>query len=201
MMQVEALGRAHGRKAGARDQNKPQDLVGVPAEPGQGQMPGAPLGSAERPVHVVGATDVPHGTAVEPSHKQALPTGNEEDLSNKQQKPFNYLRQLINFNHETSTAYLADAESAHQTAIFCSTPNAIIAKSKPIGLPPVRAPGGMMHRAPFIKPTLPSLSVREQWAAFALRTGDYLSSSGLRNLSILEKIDGCTNYRTDPVQV
>ena len=64
-----------------------------------------------------------------------------------------------------------------------------------------RAPGGMMHRAPFIKPARPCLSTRSQPAAFALRARSLASSSELRSLSILEKTDGCTNYRTDPVQV
>lgn len=74
---MEGLGRAHGQKA---DQNKPRDIVGIPAEPGQGHMSGAPLGSAERPVHVVGATDLPHGTAIEPSYQAAPLTGGEDAL-------------------------------------------------------------------------------------------------------------------------
>ena len=55
-----------------------------PAEPGQGGLPGTPLGSAEKPVHVVGATDVPSSTAVEPSHKQVASSGNKEDELYKQ---------------------------------------------------------------------------------------------------------------------
>ncbi|KAL0041833.1 hypothetical protein WJX79_005958 [Trebouxia sp. C0005] len=82
--QVEALGRAQGQKAGARDQNKPQDLMGTPAEIGQGNLPGAPLGSAERPIRKIGATDVPHHTAVEPSHHQAPATKGKEDALYKQ---------------------------------------------------------------------------------------------------------------------
>lgn len=83
-MQVEALGRAHGQKAGGRDQNKPQDTVGIPAEPGQRDVSGAPLGSAERPVHVVGATDLPHGTASEPSYQAVPPSSGGEDALYKQ---------------------------------------------------------------------------------------------------------------------
>lgn len=82
--QVEALGRAQGRKAGARDQNKPQDLTGTPAEVGQGNLPGAPVGSAERPIQKIGATDVPHHTAVEPSYHKAPVTKGKEDASYKQ---------------------------------------------------------------------------------------------------------------------
>ena len=81
---MEALGRAHGQKAGGQEQNKPQDTVGIPAEPGQGDLQGAPLGSAERPVHVVGATDLSHGTATEPSHRTAPPTSSSEDALYKQ---------------------------------------------------------------------------------------------------------------------
>lgn len=81
---MEALGRAQGQKAGARDQNKPQDLMGTPAEIGQGNLPGAPLGSAERPIRKIGATDVPHHTAVEPSHHQAPATKGKEDALYKQ---------------------------------------------------------------------------------------------------------------------
>ena len=81
---MEALGRAHGQKAGARDQNKPGDIVGTPAEPEQGDLPGAPLGSAVRPVHVVGATDLPHGTAMEPSYRETPPSGSHEDALYKQ---------------------------------------------------------------------------------------------------------------------
>ena len=80
---MEALGRAHGQKAGGQEQ-KPQDLVGIPAEPGQGDLPRAPLGSAERPVHVVGATDLSHGTATEPSCQEAPPTSGNEDALYKQ---------------------------------------------------------------------------------------------------------------------
>ena len=53
----------------------------------------------------------------------------------------------------------------------------------------------------FIKPARPCLSTGAQPAAFALRARSSASSSELRSLSILEKTDGCTNYRTDPVQV
>lgn len=81
---MEALGRAHGQKAGARDQNKPQDVMGTPAEPGQGGLSGAPLGSAERPVHVVGAMDLPHETVVEPSYKKPLHSSKKEDAQYKQ---------------------------------------------------------------------------------------------------------------------
>jgi hypothetical protein len=81
---VEALGRAQGQKAGARDQNKPQDLMGTPAEIGQGNLPGAPLGSAERPIRVIGASDVPHHTAVEPSYHKAPVSEGKEDASYKQ---------------------------------------------------------------------------------------------------------------------
>ena len=58
--------------------------MGIPAEPGHGGLPGAPLGSAERPVHVVGAADVPHGTSIEPSYREALPTSSNEDALYKQ---------------------------------------------------------------------------------------------------------------------
>lgn len=72
---------------------------------------------------------------------------------------------------------------------------------KPIGLLLGHLSGGMMHREPFIKPARPCLSTRSQPAAFALRARSLSSSSELRSLSIFEKTDGCTNYRTDPVQV
>jgi len=80
---VEALGRAHGQKAGARDDNKPQDLITTPAEIGQGNLL-APLGFAERPIRKTGATDVPHYTAVEPSYRKALVTKGKEGASYKQ---------------------------------------------------------------------------------------------------------------------
>jgi len=73
------LGKASGQKAAARDQNKPQDSTGTPAKLGQGSLQGAPLGSAERPIHVVGATDIPHGTAIEPSYNKALALSSKED--------------------------------------------------------------------------------------------------------------------------
>ncbi len=81
---MEALGRAQGQKAGARDQNKPQDLMGTPAEIRQGNLPGAPLRSAERPICVIGASDVPHHTAVEPSYHKAPVSEGKEDASYKQ---------------------------------------------------------------------------------------------------------------------
>ena len=69
----------------ARDQNKPQDLMGTPAEIGQGNLPGAPLGSAERPICKTRAIDVPHYTAAEPSyHRKAPVTRGKEDASYKQ---------------------------------------------------------------------------------------------------------------------
>ena len=82
------MGRAHGQKAGARDQNKPRDHLGIPTEPGQGRghgsAKGPATGSAERPIHAVGATDIPHGKAVEPSYNQKpQPTG-KADPSFKQ---------------------------------------------------------------------------------------------------------------------
>ena len=43
----------------------------------------APLGSAERPIPVVGAPDVPHGTGLELSHNKAPPTSDEEDPAYK----------------------------------------------------------------------------------------------------------------------
>ena len=36
-------------------------------EPGTHVVGGPAIGSAERPIHMTGATDVPHGDAVEPS--------------------------------------------------------------------------------------------------------------------------------------
>ncbi len=58
--------------------------MGTPAEIGQGNLPGAPLGSAERPIRKTGATDVPRHTAVEPSYHKAPVTNAKEDASYKQ---------------------------------------------------------------------------------------------------------------------
>ena len=86
--QVEALGRAHGQKAGAQDQTKPRDHLGTSAEPGQdkqqGSAKGPATGSAERPIHALGATDIPHGKAVEPSYNQAPTSTGKADPSFQQ---------------------------------------------------------------------------------------------------------------------
>ena len=79
--QLEAQGRAGGQKGGARDLNKPQDPVGTAVEPGSKAEQGAAVGSAERPIHVAGATDLPHGTAVEPSYQSVRAQGGKADES------------------------------------------------------------------------------------------------------------------------
>ncbi len=58
--------------------------MGTPGEIGQGNLPGARLGSAERPIRKIGATYVPHHIAVEPSYHKALVTEGKEDASYKQ---------------------------------------------------------------------------------------------------------------------
>lgn len=82
--QVEAQGRAGGQKGGARDWNKPQDPVGTAVEPGANAGKGPAVGSAERSIHVAGATDVPHGTVVEPSYQSAPAQGGNADESFQQ---------------------------------------------------------------------------------------------------------------------
>ena len=82
--QVEAQGRAKAQKGGARDLNKPQDLMGTAVEPGTKVGAGPAAGSAERPLHVTGAKDVPHGNAVEPSYNKAPAQEGKADRSFQQ---------------------------------------------------------------------------------------------------------------------
>lgn len=82
--QLESQGRFGGQKGGARDMNKPQDQVGSAVEPGTQAGVGPVAGSAKRPLHVTGAVDLPHGSAVEPSHRQGPAHGNKADKSYQQ---------------------------------------------------------------------------------------------------------------------
>lgn len=82
--QLESQDRSGGQKGGARDLNKPQDPVGTAVEPGTNVRHGPAVGSAERPIHVTGAPDVPHGAAIEPSYNQGPAQNSPVDKSFQQ---------------------------------------------------------------------------------------------------------------------